>query len=127
MRGLALELFRSYLSHRKQYVNLNGHSSTLKILSIGVPQGSMLRPLLFLVYINELPSLSNLSYLTLYFADDTTVAMRDINIENLSSKCNTVLELLNSWVIKNRLTINFDKTNFMIFSNHEHEIDFLVF
>ena len=92
MRGLALELFRSYLSHRKQYVNLNGHSSTLKILSIGVPQGSMLRPLLFLVYINELPSLSNLSNFTL-FADDTTVAKRDDNIENISSKCNTVLHL----------------------------------
>ena len=122
VRGLALDLFRSYLSHRKQYVNLNGNSSTLKDLTIGVPQGSILGPLLFLVYINELPSLSDLSNFTL-FADDTTVAIRDNNIENLSSKCNTVLELLNSWSIKNRLTINFDKTEFMISCNSEHEVD----
>ena len=116
------QLFRSYSSHRKQYVNLNGNNSTLKKLPTGVPQFSILGPLLFLVYINELPSLSNLSNFTL-FADDTTVAKRDDNIENISSKCNTVLEILNSWSTKNRLTINFEKTEFIIFSNREHEID----
>ena len=58
-----------------------------------------------------------------FFADDTTVAIRDYNIENLSSKCNTVLELLNSWSIKNRLTIKFEKTEFMMFSNRNYEVD----
>ena len=87
VRGLALELFRSYLSHRKQYVNLNGISSILKDLTIGVPHGSISSPLLLLVYINELLFLSDLANLTL-FADDTTVVIRDDNIDNLSSKCN---------------------------------------
>ena len=66
MTGLALELFRSYLSHRKQYVNLNVNSSTLRNLTIDVLQGSLLGPLLFLVYINDLTSLSNLSNFTLF-------------------------------------------------------------
>ena len=57
------------------------------------------------------------------FADDKTVAIRDNNTENVTSKCNTVLELLNSWSIENRLKISFDKTEFMIFSNHQHEVD----
>ena len=60
--------------------------------------------------------MSNLSNFTIF-------AIRDNNIENISSKCNTVLELLNIWSIKNRLTINYDKTEFMIFSNREHEVE----
>ena len=107
-RGLALELFRSYLSHKRQYVKLNGNSSTLKKMTIWVPQVSILGALLFLVYINELPSLSNLSNFTL-FADDTTVTIRHDNIENLYSKWNTVLEILIRLSIRNRLTINFEK------------------
>ena len=75
-------------------------------------QGRTIGPLLFLVYIK----------LTL-FADDTTVAIRDNNIENLTSKCNTVLELLNGWSIKNRLATNFDETDFIIISNREYEVD----
>ena len=74
MRGLALELFRSYLSHRKHYVNLNGNRSTKENLTIGVPQGSILDPLQILVYINQFQFLFNLSKYTL-FADDTSVAI----------------------------------------------------
>ena len=66
--------------------------------------------------------MSDLSKFTL-FADNTTVAIKDDNFENLSSKCNTVLELLDSWSMRNRLTINFEKTESMMFSNGEHEVD----
>ena len=78
--------------------------------------------MLFLVFINDLPSRSNLSNFTL-FADDTTVVIRDNNIEISSSKYNVVQKFLNNWSIKNRLTINFDKTEFMMVSNLEYEKD----
>ena len=70
IRGTALNWFESYLSNRFQYVDLNGHSSSRLLLATGVPQGSILGPLLFLLYINDLPSASNLKCVT--FADDTS-------------------------------------------------------
>ena len=70
--GCALEWFRSYLSDSKQYVSVNGKSSSLLTVSCGVPHGSVLGPLLFLVYINDLPNASK--KLTFYlFADDTNI------------------------------------------------------
>ena len=104
-----MELFRSYLTDRKHDVSINGGYSTLKNITIGVPQGSNLAPLLFPAYINDLPSLSDISNFTL-FADDTTVGFRDNNIEALSHKCNVVLHLINTWSIKERSTINYGKT-----------------
>ena len=72
IRGCALGRFRSYLPDRKQYVSVNGKSSSLLTVSCGVPQGSVLGPLLFLVYINDLPNASK--KLTFYlFADDTNI------------------------------------------------------
>ena len=72
VRGILLEWFRSYLTERKKYVFYNGESSNLKPISCGVPQGSVLGPLLFLIYINDLPNISR--YLKFFlFADDTNI------------------------------------------------------
>ena len=72
INGTALHWFSSYLINRKQYVELNNTSSTISTLNIGVPQGSILGPLLFLIYINDMPNASNAFKFILY-ADDSTL------------------------------------------------------
>ena len=76
IRGSALSWFESYLDNRRQYVYFNGESSDLKSTSCGVPQGSVLGPLLFLLYINNLPNISSLLDFYL-FADDTNLYYED--------------------------------------------------
>ena len=71
VQGKELEWFKDYLFNRQQFVFLNGTCSSLLIIKTGVPQGSILGPLLFLIYVNDLPNASCL--LTLLFADDTTL------------------------------------------------------
>ena len=72
VRGIALEWFKSYLNSRKQYVYINGETSQLKDIACGVPQGSVLGPFLFLIYINDLPNISKDLHFFL-FADDTNI------------------------------------------------------
>ena len=84
--GNKLAWFQDYLLNRQQLVSINGFSSLLKILSIGVPQGSILGPLLFLIYINDLPLCSQL--FALLFADDTTLLLADENLNNLIANVN---------------------------------------
>ena len=111
IRGVALGWFCSYLSNRKQYVSVNGHiSETLQIRS-GVPQGSVLGPLLFLIYINDLPSVSKC--LTFYlFADDTDI-YKVVNRE---------LRHVKKWLDANKLALNVDKTNFVTFHSHAKKL-----
>ena len=122
IRGVSLEFFRSYLSNRQQFVHLNGIDSSLKKISIGVPQGSILGPILFLIYINDLPDISSNLNFTL-FADDTTVTLSGEDLPSLTSQVNNELNLLNDWAIQNRLTINTDKTEYILFSNRLANID----
>ena len=114
IRGIALNWFKSYLSNRKQYVFLNGESSKLQPITSGVPQGSVLGPLLFLLYINDLPNISKVLKFFL-FADDTNIFYESDSPISLQQVVNKELKELSSWLIVNRLSLNIDKTNFIIF------------
>ena len=116
IRGVPLMLIASYLSNRQQAVKINGQISQFKNIDIGVPQGSVLGPLLFLLYVNELPSISNL-FSTCLFADDTTMIFESSSPTELVSSCNSGLQHFYSWCCANRLSVNVDKTNVMLFSN----------
>jgi len=115
-RGIVLKWFESYLADRKQYVEVGGASSSLSNVNMGVPQGSVLGPVLFLIYINDMCKASvKLNFI--HFADDTTVFHSHDNIDTLAREVNGELNQLNAWLITNRLSLNVSKTSFMIFSD----------
>ena len=114
IRGVVLDWFNSYLSNRKQYVYLNGESSQLENITCGVPQGSILGPLLFLIYINDLPNISEVLQFYL-FADDTNIYYENESIIKLEKIINHELKKLYTWLIVNRLSLNIDKTYFLVF------------
>ena len=114
IRGTMLNWFKSYLCNRKQYVFLNGESSKVKDITCGVPPGSVLGPLLFLLYINDLPNISK--SLNFYlFADDTNIYYGSDSLVKLESKINKELSKLQLWLNVNRLSPNISKTNYVIF------------
>ena len=90
VRGLALKLFASYLSDRSQYVKVNGVKSLIRSIIYGVPQGSILGPLLFLIFINDLPDATSL-YIKL-FADDTFLCAQNANFTLLEAEVNSELD-----------------------------------
>ena len=114
IRGIALNWFKSYLFNRKQYVFHNGESSQYQNINSGVPQGSVLGPLLFLLYINDLPNISNVFKFFL-FADDTNIYYEADTPDKLEKVINKELKKLRVWLIVNRLSLNIDKTNFVVF------------
>ena len=111
----AIDLIQSYLSNRKQFVKINSSESSLQPISLGVPQGSVLGPLLFLIYINDLASVSpNFNYIL--FADDTNLIC-----DNHLCTENELLKV-KEWCLANKLIINFDKTQQIIFRNPQKKI-----
>ena len=114
IRNNALAWFESYLKGRKQYVHLNGANSMINDIVCGVPQGSVLGPLLFLLYINDLPNISKKLKFYL-FADDTNIYYESDNLKSLERTINKELEKLHDWLCLNRLSLNISKTNFVIF------------
>ena len=119
IRGVQLNLISSYLKNRFQYVTLNAQSSNRRNISSGVPQGSILGPILFLIYINDLPNISN-DFSTVLYADDTTISVRGSNFTDLVSSCNAKLDRFNNWCAANRLSINSSKTSYMVVSNRTY-------
>ena len=121
IRGIALELIASFLTDRFQAVRVGNSMSNFKEINIGVPQGSVLGPILFILYINDISSISNI-FKTCLFADDTTLIFEESDHETLVNSCNEGLQVFTEWCYANRLSINVTKTNFMVFSNRNIEI-----
>ena len=111
-----LASFVASLTGRKQKVKINNVVSDPLNINIGLPQGSALSAILYLIYINDLPNFSGNCHQILY-ADDTTLCFQGKSLYNLSEICNITLTEFSKWAVANRLTINPEKTNSMIFSN----------
>ena len=90
IRGAPLNLIENYLQNRHQYVKISNSKSNLARISCGVPQGSSLGPLFFLMYINDIPNSSEFD--TTLFADDTYLTLSDSNLENLEKRVNKELQ-----------------------------------
>ena len=113
-RDSPLDWFSSYLSNREQFVSVNGQVSEKLAINCGVPQGPVLGPLLFLFYISDLPKVPKV--LSFYlFADDTNIYFEPSNLLRLQKTMNKHLRYVKKWLDTNKLALNLDKTNFVLF------------
>ena len=113
-----LAWFKSYLSNRKQFAGVNGADSKIEEIDIGVPQGSCLGPLLFLVYINDLPIAIKNSKTSMY-ADDTSIYRCSKDMPQLNKEINEDLEKLDEWLIGNKLSLNLAKTHSVLIASQQ--------
>ncbi len=112
--GIANSWIKSYLSNRSQAVMVNGVTSSQKPINCGVPQGSILGPLLFLIYINDMNE-ALVNCRVFHFADDTNLLFSHENPDKLHNIINQELKVLFNWLCANRLSLNVSKTEFIIF------------
>ena len=115
IRGIACEWFKSYLSDRAQYVLYNNTESEYMKITCGVPQGSILGPLLFIIYINDIVNVSNILK-PMLFADDTSLFHAHTHFHTLIEEVNIELQKIAIWFNTNKLTLNVKKSNFIIFT-----------
>ena len=115
IRGIALEWFKNYLTDRTQFVSYRNVKSTYHDVTCGVPQGSMLGPLLFIIYTNDLPN-ALLHSKCILFADDTTVYHTSNDIKTLRENIEYDMTSLSDWFRANKLSLNVLKTNFVLFA-----------
>ena len=118
IRGIAYTWIKSYLNSRVQFVHYNGVNSENLPVTCGVPQGSILGPLLFLLYVNDIVNVSA-SLMPILFADDTNVFISGHNIHEMCTLLNTELQKIVLWLNSNKLSLNVSKTHYMLFSPHK--------
>ena len=122
IRGQTNQLFKSYLTNRKQLVEIDKIRSNCLPINCGVPQGSVLGPLLFLIYVNDMANKCPLGNIRL-FADYTNIFISNINIDQLYTDAKIILKHLFKWFQDNKLTVNSSKSTFTIFTTpymHKH-------
>ena len=115
IRGLLHDWILDYLTNRRQFVSIQGHHSSYAPVSYGVPQGSILGPLLFILYINDFCNISNVFTPYLY-ADDSNCFINGNNVPDAISKLNSELDKIFEWTTTNKVSINVSKTHFVVFS-----------
>ena len=116
IRGKPYQLLHSYLNNRYQYVQVNNIKSNLFPSKFGVPQGSIISPLLFLILINDLKSCTNMEVIN--FADDTLLYHKINNPNNAQQWINNEFNIVSNWTSKNHLKLNIKKTHLIIFSSN---------
>ena len=126
VQNTSLNLFKSYLSERSQFVSIGGTSSPLRTINTGVPKGSILGPLLFIIHINDLHMASDKFNYMLY-ADDTTLIgnisnFKSINMQSSITDINIELDTICDWLAVNKLSLNASKSNYMIFHHRQKKI-----
>ena len=123
IRGIGNSWFKSYLGNRSQFVSISGFDSMLKSIIHGVPQGSVLGPLLFLLYINDLHDAIKYSMVH-HFADDTNLLLFDNTLKSLQKKINIDLKFLCHWLNANKISLNTNKTEYILFRHKQKSINF---
>ena len=122
VHGKEYNLFQSYLSDRSQYVEYNGSISATCSITTGVPQGSILGPLLFIIYINDLPLVSQIFDMLIYADDTTLICNLDQNLDE--QVLNSELNKINEWMSSNKLSLNVKKTKYMIFHTPQRHVTY---
>ena len=113
IKGCNLRWFESYLSNRKQFVTYGDKQTNIETVTCGVPQGSILEPLLFLIFVNDLHKMTK--YLDPMFADNTNLFYSHKNIKTIFQIGNSELKLVNEWFLANTLSLNAKKQSMFYF------------
>ena len=120
VQGRELDWFSSYLTERYQVTKVNDHHSNKAPVNFGVPQGSILGPLLFTLYINDLPgNIRSRSSRVYLYADDTAIFVKGKSIDVINTTLNTELAHVSQWLQSNYLTLNVKKTKSMLIGTHQ--------
>jgi hypothetical protein len=122
IRGKAHDILQSYMTNRKQYVSITSpkgvFNSQLLDIKYGVPQGSILGPFLFILYINDIEHMQSMAKITLY-ADDTTIICKNPDFQKLEIEANQIVNSVVQYFNENRLKVNTKKSNFLLFNKRK--------